>query len=55
MDNDGCLFHTGECFTGDRTEAMEAAVESRFSRMLADSGGRRRKRKNKTKKRRRRR
>ena len=51
----GCLYHTGECFTGDRTEAMEAAVERQFSRMLAESGGRRRKRKNKTKKRRRRR
>ena len=56
MSKSGCLYHTGECFTGDRTEAMEAAVERRFSRMLAESGGRRRrKRKNKTKKRRRRR
>ena len=25
MEQDGCLFHTGECFTGDRTEAMDGS------------------------------
>ena len=58
INKSGCLYHTGECFTGDRTEAMDAHNQRRFNRLLAESGGRRRrrrKRKNKTKKRRKRR
>lgn len=56
MEKDGCLYQSGECFTGDRTEAFMAYNERRMDELLAstNSGGRR-KRKNKTKKRRKRR
>ena len=56
MEKDGCLYQSGECFTGDRTEAFMAYNQRRMDELLAstNSGGRR-KRKNKTKNRRKRR
>ena len=48
MEKDGCLFQSGECFTGDRTEAIMADNQRRMNELLASGG--RRKRKNKTKK-----
>ena len=48
LEKDGCLFQSGECFTGDRTEAIMAHNQRRMDELLASGG--RRKRKNKTKK-----